>query len=116
MNGIIEHDLVDRLRFGPYHGLWTLEQQIPFSPGQVLLRGVAIDGLNLIANTLAPGEQTFAYRLQGNQWVAAGTLDHPPPIPAPFVQTRRLDLDRNTAVVCEPQGDFSAAGRCGTRL
>lgn len=96
---------------GYFSSDWKLTQQLPFPPGQLLLRAVAIDGLNIIANTAIPGNQSSAFRLQGGgwggsggSWVNAGTLQHP--APAPFVQTRWVDVEGNTAVVCEPLGDF----------
>ncbi len=96
---------------GFFSSEWNLTQQLPFPPGQLLLRAVAIDGLNIIANTAIPGNQSSAFRLQGGgwggsggSWVDAGILQHP--LPAPFVQTRWVDVAGNKAVVCEPQGDF----------
>lgn len=91
---------------------WNLTQQLSFPPGQFLLRAVAIDGLNIIANTAIPGNQSSAFRLQGGgwggsggSWVDAGILQHP--LPAPFVQTRWVDVAGDKAVVCEPIGDFA---------
>jgi hypothetical protein len=96
---------------GFFSSNWSLKQQLPFPPGQLLLRAVALDGPNLIANTAVPGNQSSAYRLEGGgwgssgSWVSAGLLVHPG-IPPAFVQTRWLDVQGNKAVVCEPLGEL----------